>query len=160
MMLVVDNLEATAGGTGDTGATLQSDVLTGGGVINDTATVTLRSISKDPLGAAPSEINSITITRYRVTFRRADGRNTPGEDVPFPFDSAFTVTVPAGGTASAGFEFIRHNAKREAPLAALRTSLVKISTIADVSFFGRDQAGNEVSTSGSIGVTFGDFADP
>jgi hypothetical protein len=51
-------------------------------------------------------------------------------------------------------------AKLEAPLGALAQSLVIISTIADVTFFGRDQAGNEVSATGSIGVQFGDFADP
>jgi hypothetical protein len=158
--LNVDALQATSGSTGDSGATLQSDVFTGGGVISDSATATLRLLSKNPTGPAPTPINSVTINRYRVTFRRTDGRNTPGEDVPHPFDSAVTATVPGGGTASVGFEFIRHNAKREAPLAGLRTSLVKISMIADVTFFGRDQAGTDYSASGQIGVTFGDFADP
>jgi hypothetical protein len=158
--LVIDNLIASSGSTGEEAGTLLSDVFTGGGVINDSATATLRVIAKNPTGPQPSTINAVTITRYRVTFRRTDGRNTPGEDVPYPFDSAVTVTVPAGGSASVGFEFIRHNAKREAPLAALRTSLVKISMVADVSFFGRDQAGKEHMATGHIGVTFGDFADP
>lgn len=158
--LVIDSLEASAGASGEVGTTLQSDVFTGGGVISDSGSVTLRLIAKNPFGPSPSDLNSVVISRYRVTFRRSDGRNTPGEDVPFPFDSALTIRVPAGGSASAGFEFVRHNAKREAPLAGLRTSLVKISTIADISFFGRDMAGNDVAATGSIGVTFGDFADP
>jgi hypothetical protein len=29
-----------------------------------------------------------------------------------------------------------------------------------VTFFGRDQAGNDLSVTGSIGVQFGNFADP
>jgi hypothetical protein len=160
MILVIDSLTATAGGSGTAGSTLQSDVFTAGGVISDSGSVTFRLVPKDPIGAAPSEVNAVVIDRYRVEFRRSDGRRTPGEDVPFPFDSALTVRVPPLGPVSAGFEFVRHNAKREAPLAALRTSLVKISTIADITFFGKDLAGNDVSATGSIGVTFGDFADP
>ena len=35
-----------------------------------------------------------------------------------------------------------------------------ISTIAEVTFYGRDQAGNEVSVTGSISVNFSDFGDP
>jgi hypothetical protein len=159
-LLTVSSMAATSGATDESGATLQSDVITGGGVISDSATATLNLIAKNPNGPGPTPINAVTVTRYRVTFRRTDGRNTPGEDVPQPFDSAITVTVPAGGSADAGFEFIRHNAKREPPLTSLRNSLVKISMIADVEFFGRDQAGNEHSAKGQIGVTFGDFADP
>ena len=37
---------------------------------------------------------------------------------------------------------------------------VVISTIADVTFFGRDQTGREVSVVGSISVNFADWADP
>ena len=52
-------------------------------------------------------------------------------------------------------------ARLEAPLAALAQSIGLVySTIADVTFFGRDQAGNELSVTGSIGVQFGNFADP
>ena len=36
---------------------------------------------------------------------------------------------------------------------------VAISTIADVTFYGRDQVGNEVSVMGSISVNFADWAD-
>ena len=35
-----------------------------------------------------------------------------------------------------------------------------ISTIAEVTFYGRDQAGNEVSATGMLSVNFGDFGDP
>jgi hypothetical protein len=128
-------------------------------IFSDSGQVTIRAIMKNPV-VGPSPVNAVTIRRYRVTYRRADGRNTPGVDVPFPFDSAVTFTIPAGGSATQGFELVRHVAKLEAPLAALAISPVVISTVCDVTFFGSDQAGNDVSITGSFGVQFGNFADP
>ena len=131
---------------------------------NDPGQVRMRLILKDPgvpgVPSAPTSLNEVTITRYRVVFRRADGRNTPGVDVPFPFDSAVTFTVPATGEVEHGFNLVRHTAKREAPLAALRDQFLIISTIAEVTFYGRDAAGHEVSVTGAIGVEFGNFGDP
>ena len=157
--LVIDRLEAAAGQSSTFGGTLQSDVLTKGGIISDSGRVSMRLIMKD-LGSSPTPTNGVTINRYRVTFRRADGRVTPGVDVPYPFDSAVTFTVPPTGFISHTFELIRHVAKAESPLSTLREpNLVIISTVADVTFYGRDQAGNELSVMSSIGVQFGDFAD-
>ena len=68
---------------------------------------------------APSPNNEITVTRYRVTYRRSDGRNTPGVDVPYAFDGAATGTIPSGGTLTLDFELVRHIAKEEPPLAPL-----------------------------------------
>ena len=51
-------------------------------------------------------------------------------------------------------------AKLEAPLASLVNDDTLITTIAYVTFYGRDQAGNDVSVAGSIDVTFGNFGDP
>ena len=99
------------------------------------------------------------MNRYRVTYIRADGRTTPGVDVPHPFDGAFTVTVPASGTASAVFTLVRLQAKLEAPLAALAANLNTISTIAEVTFWGHDQTGREVSATGRIGINFANWAD-
>jgi hypothetical protein len=164
--LLVESLSATSGASGEESSFLQSDVRTNVGdppvstIFNDTGTATLALIAKNPEGPAPTEINAVTVSRYRVTFRRSDGRNTPGVDVPHPVEGAMTVTVPAGGRATAGFDLIRHTAKQEAPLAALRGSGVFISTVADITFFGRDRSGRDVSASGSLGVTFGDFGDP
>jgi hypothetical protein len=163
--LVIDSLLATSGAddSAEPSGTLQSDVVTvvenTNTVFNDSGQVSMRLIMKDPVEVA-SPTNAVTISRYQVTFRRADGRNTPGVDVPFPFDSAITFTIASGQTVTAGFELIRHVAKLEAPLFALRTNPVFISTIADITFFGRDQAGRNVSTSGSIGIQFGNFGDP
>jgi hypothetical protein len=81
-------------------------------------------------------------------------------DVPYAIDGAMTVTVPVDGSATAGFQLVRNSAKREAPLAALDNGQTLITVIADVTFWGRDQAGNEVSVTGSIEITFGNFGDP
>ena len=173
VVVVIDALQGASGATAIPafGGTLQSDVLTRGGIFSDPGRVTMRVIGKDPTDVL-SLGNSITIDRYLVTFSRTDcGPQsarpcTPGVDVPFPFDSAVTFTVTPGSTSTtASFELIRHTAKLEAPLLGLRDqnnniNWTIISTLADVTFFGHDQSGRKVSASGRIGIQFGDFADP
>ena len=172
--LVIQLLEAAQGDTpAELSTLLTSDVVTDGSIFNDVGRVTMRLSFKDPgqpgVTNAPSEINQVTVTRYRVQYVRADGRNTPGVDVPFPFDGAVTFTVPMTGIAQAAFELVRHAAKVEPPLLALRTceagvitpvsGCTIITTIAEVTFYGQDHGGNAVSTVGRIGVSFGNFAD-
>ncbi len=132
-------------------------------VLNDMAVVNMSLVLRDPGNPAspssPSDLNQVTINRYRVQYRRSDGHNVPGVDVPYDFDSAFTMTVPASGTGEAAFQIVRHSAKEEAPLRALRFTGDLISTIAEITFYGRDQAGNEISATSFMGIDFGDFAD-
>jgi hypothetical protein len=132
-------------------------------VFTDPATVTFRVEMKDPIGpTAPGAINDITVNRYHVTYRRADGRNTPGVDVPYGFDGAFTVTIPAGGSADVSFDIVRHQNKREPPLSNMRSGggARLLTVIAEVTFYGYDQAGNAVSVIGSMSINFADFGDP
>ena len=159
-------------GTGEDSAFLLSDVETiveqtidGKTVrvptyINDNATITLTAELKNPTIAATA-INNVTITRYHVNFRRADGRNTPGVDVPYPIDGGLGVTVQPGSATDVALEIVRHQAKLESPLRQLRSlgSQGFISTIAEITFYGRDQNGNEVSATANMDVQFGDFAD-
>jgi hypothetical protein len=132
-------------------------------IVNDVGQVIMSLVLKDPgspgQAAAPTDLNQVTFTRYRVVYRRSDGRNTPGVDVPQPIDSGLTFTVPPSGTVEAGFEIVRHTAKMEAPLLALARNATIISTTAEVSFFGRDQTGNDVTATGTMTVNFGNFAD-
>lgn len=149
-------------------ATLYSDVITvKDGVASTfsdlakvTMTLALRDAGTASLPTEPSAANNITITRYRVRYIRADGRNTPGVDVPYGFDGGLTFTVAKGETTSPAFEIVRHVAKFEAPLAALAGNGVVINAIAEITFFGTDQTGREVAAVGNIGVDFGNFADP
>jgi hypothetical protein len=177
--LVIERLEAASGATPDQfGTVLASDVLTlveqqvNGQTVrvptifNDLGRVTLRLMLKNPgtptAPLGPSGLNEITINRYRVSFTRADGRNEQGVDVPWSFDGAFTMTIPANASATATFDLVRHQAKLEPPLRNLVNagSARHISTIAEIVFFGRDQAGHEVSAAGYLNVNFGDFGDP
>ena len=162
--LVISRLEAASGAKpSEFAGLLQSDVLTVVDKIpstfSDNGRVTLRLGLKDPISPAqPTQNQAITIDRYHVEFKRSDGRNSPGVDVPYGFDGAFTVTVTDQSLAT--FELVRHIAKDEAPLRALVNNPTVISTIAEITFFGRDLTGHEVSVVGHITVDFGDFGDP
>lgn len=165
--LIVSALEGASGvDPGTFGTTIASDVITLkdgiSTVFSDPGRVRFGLGLKDPGPAtspsSPTQNNFITVNRYHVRFIRADGRNTEGVDVPYAFDDAFTVTV--GGDTTAGFTVVRSQAKQEAPLAALATNPIVISMIAQVTFYGHDQTGREVSAVGNIGVSFANFGDP
>lgn len=155
MFLVIDNL------TADGQMVLRSDVVDDEGVaLDDLGTAVIRSEAKNQSPDVPtSGLNAVTLNRYRVTFRRADGRNTPGVDVPFGFDGGITLTIQPGSSGSAVFQIVRQQSKVEPPLRNLRSGggQLIISTIAEVTFYGRDQNGNEVMVSGNMDVQFADF---
>ena len=101
----------------------------------------MRVVMKDAGAAAPSTpsaLNHITLERYRVDYVRADGRNTPGVDVPYGFDGAIRVTIQDSPTTF-GFQLVRNQAKDEAPLVFLRSNGAIVTTLAKITFFGRDQ---------------------
>ena len=176
--LVIDQLYGASGAKPDTfGNVLESDVVTNvkttigdktvmvPTVFEDGGQVEMHIALKDPgtptAPTDPSSVNLITVDRYRVAFLRSDGRNTPGVDVPYGFDGAVTGTIgPTPGKLN--FVLVRTQAKDEAPLRALRQmgGAMVISTIAEVTFYGRDQAGNAVSVTGRISVNFADWGDP
>ena len=162
----ITTIETSAGGSSTTfvSGPLNSDVITKGSIVDDLAQVTFGLTLKDPgipgNTASPSALNAVTFTRYHVDYRRADGRNTPGVDVPFGFDGALSHTVQPGDSTGVIVEIVRHVAKAEAPLRALVSDLNIISTIATITFYGKDQAGNNVAVTGQVQVNFGNFADP
>lgn len=152
-----------SGGSGS-GTVMQSDVQC---VINNVPTVvddpgsaTFQLALKDPGGEStpttPTTANFITLTQYHVDYSRSDGHNIQGVDVPYSFDGALTSTV--AGTDSVGFTIVRVQAKEEAPLAALKVNNIPMTMIATVTFYGHDQTGRDASVSGSIEITFANFA--
>ena len=163
--VIIDGIQVAQGGDSPTFASgpLNSDVTTAGSIVNDLAEVTMELTLKDQgvPGTAnqPSPLNAVTFTRYHVDYRRADGRNTPGTDIPYAFDGAMTFTV-AGDAVKTVVEVVRHVAKAEAPLAALATDPKVITTITTITFYGKDQAGNNVKVSADLQINFGNFADP
>ena len=152
--LIVDSLLTDDGST-----TLASDVLTAGGILEDSVKASFRLEMKDPNALSPSPVNHITLRGYRVSFSRADGRNTQGVDVPYAFDGAMTATV--SGSITATIVLVRAQAKLEAPLRALAGGggALAIATFADVVFYGADQAGHDVTVTARISVTFADWGD-
>ena len=178
VLVIIDSLEAASGADpGNMSGFLLSDVQTlveqqvnGETVMvptifNDVGQVTLRIINKDAgngnVSLLPSPWNNVTINRYRISYIRADGRNTPGVDVPYPVDGAVTATV--GQTpVTVPFEVVRHQQKLEQPLRALANfgGRLFIATIAEITFYGADQVGNAVQVKGTISVSFSDYADP
>ena len=177
VLLVIDSLQAAPGSDPTTlGGFLLSDVQTlveqtinGVAVrvptiFNDVGAATLRLVLKDQgpgPGIAPSELNTVTLKRYRIVYRRADGRDTPGVDVPFSVDGGVSGTITSSPT-SVGFEMVRHQAKLEQPLRSMAGfgGRIFISTIAEITFYGTDLAGNDIQATGTISVSFGDYADP
>ena len=165
MQVVINSLTADKGSTNST--ILLSDVIerlreqdpASCTVLNDTGSVNMSLIAKNPTSqSGPTPLNSVTITRYRVEYFRTDRPNAvQGVDVPYAWDSGVTLTIPAGGTASAGINLVRHVAKSEPPLANLYHSNVMLYMVVRVTVYGRDQAGNEVVASADIDGTFGDF---
>ena len=162
--LVLQRLEGSSGAEDSAPfqSVLRSDVLTNGSIFEDNGRVTLSLALRDvtnPTG--PTANNLITLNRYRVEYRRTDGRNTQGVDVPYAFEGAMGLTVTDQAT-SVVFTLVRAQAKLEAPLITLKNGngALLISTIADVTFFGKDQTGRDVTVSGSMSINFADWADP
>ncbi|MGC4084226.1 MAG: hypothetical protein QM736_19475 [Vicinamibacterales bacterium] len=176
--LVIDSIGGSSGGASDAKVTavLSSDVLrldTKPAPCSDSSPcattysdageavfhLALKDIGTTASPTAPTTNNQVTITRYHVNYRRADGRNTPGVDVPYAFDGGGTITVPTTGTATLGFELVRNAAKLEAPLVQLVNNPTIITTIAEVTFYGQDLVGNDIQATGTVQVDFGNFAD-
>jgi hypothetical protein len=130
------------------------------GNFNDLARATFSVGLKDP-GAAtgPTQNQFITIDRYHVRYFRADGRNIQGVDVPYEFDGAFTATIGAA-TVQSSFTLVRHDAKREPPLATLGVNRLILTVFAEITFYGRDQTGHQVVATAQTSIEFGNFADP
>ena len=175
--LIIESITGIRGQSGEEDSPLNSDVVamvekTVAGeevviptIFEDGGLVTFRLALKDPGSATVPTVatsnNFITLTRYHVEYTRADGRNTPGVDVPFGFDSMTTATVVAEGSTEVPITLVRLQAKAEAPLLALRggRGQAAISAIARITFYGQDQAGKAVSVTGYIGIEFADWAD-
>lgn len=172
-VLVIQSLSASSGSNpASAGNSLQSDVETVCGegaeamptIFEDLGFAAIYMYLKDnsnPTAAAvPSNLNWVQITRYRVVYKRADGRNTPGVDVPYPFDGGVTF-LAVNSPETVSFPLVRLQAKIEPPLRALAVGgAIAIFTIADVTFYGKDLAGNDVQVTGSISVNFANWGDP
>jgi hypothetical protein len=108
-----------------------------------------------------STMNDILVTRYVVTFQRADGRNSQGVDVPYSFEGTMSVLVPIGTATAATFILVREIAKQEPPLLNLESALPGdgLYVTAQVDFYGRDGANKLVKATGYVPVTFANYGN-
>jgi hypothetical protein len=161
-LLIVENIMGTDA-NGTSANFLQSDVLLSNGSIRaDSVTATLRTETLDPdplLGT--SQYNDIVITRYLVSFTRTDGRNVPGQDVPYPFEGSMSTVVNAGSTASVSLVLVREVAKLEPPLIELADlgAETVLTCTAKIEFYGHDMVNRTVKATGYLTVYFANYVD-
>ncbi|MEW6368958.1 MAG: hypothetical protein AB1714_30385 [Acidobacteriota bacterium] len=155
------------GPDGTLGTTLASDVI---GVnpdgttyiIEDSGQATVRNVPLDPDFFDPTPWMDVVLTRYRVTYTRADGRNTPLVDIPLAFEAGMTVSILTDSSTTFSFLLVRAVAKTEPPLIQLAEGIYsekQILTTATVEFWGADMAGHPVYCKGTIAVHFANWAD-
>ena len=158
---------AEAGGDGEGGRLLLSDLLDANGtVFNDNAVLQIQVFPKNQQPSIfLNDMADVIIERFEVKYVRTDGRDVEGVDVPFAITGGVTVHVPVNGTNQVGIIVVRHQAKSEPPLANLATQGAlfsggaKIVTMyAQITLYGHTIAGKAVkSNEATLEISFGDF---
>ena len=162
VLLEVIQVEADAGGEGQGGAFLLSDVVdTKGGSFNDNVVITLRSVPKNqnPASLPPGEFESVIIERYEIAYRRSDGHNLEGVDVPYRITGNITQNIPAGGEGDVAIIVVRHAAKDEPPLLNIANGGGQelLTVFADITLHGRTLSQKGVRARATLQITFGNF---
>lgn len=154
------------GPDGTEGTVLASDVITivAGQVsfIEDQGSITVRNIPINPDQGATAPWQDVAFTRARVNYTRAEGRNNPGTDVPYPFEMPLSVTVPINTQFEFPVLLVLARAKQVRPLVELWEGAIgenQILATAHIELFGADLAGHPVYLKGTIAVHFANWAD-
>lgn len=163
--LIIDSLTGNdlAGAAGST--TAFCDVITEGTIVNDNAVAEVNAQIYNPLADADiSYYNNVVVDQIDVEFKRTDGRNVEGVDVPYRFTQPMNMLVVIDTPLEIPFVLIRHVAKLEAPLLALRevpSQTFVLQLVAKVTLHGKDLGGHRVApVSGYLSVWCANFADP
>ena len=160
MSLTGNDIEGKAGST-----TVFSDVITNNSIFDDPGVAEIEALPLDPSlqTATVSPYMDVLVDQIDVEFRRTDGRNIEGVDVPVRFTQPVSMLVPILKSSEIPFVLVRHVAKLEAPLFQLRaipSQEVVLQLVAVVTIHGKDGAGNRVApVTGYISVWCADFAD-
>ncbi len=140
------------------GAVLASDVRLGNTICPDFVDVAVAVRNKNPNGpiTVPSHV---LFTSYEVRYFRTDGRGVEGQDVPYRITGSLAaeVDVATSGTTPISIEVVRRQAKVEPPLSTITQAAV-LTAMAQVTLFGQTVAGQNVSSTASFQIDFGDFA--
>jgi hypothetical protein len=158
--LTGNDLEGKAGST-----TVFSDVVTNSSIFNDNGVAAIQTLPLDPL-LDPTMITpymNVLVDQIDVVFKRTDGRNVEGVDVPYRFTQPMSMLVPINENLEIPFVLIRHVAKLEAPLLALRevtSQGIVLQLVAQVTIHGKDMGGHRLApVTGYISVWCSNFAD-
>jgi hypothetical protein len=149
----------------DGSTTVFSDVITNGGIFNDNGIASLRAVTINPNldGDQITSYMDIMVDQIDVEFQRTDGRNVEGVDVPYRFTQPMNMLVPINSEMDIPFVLIRHVAKLEPPLLALRDVPDRefvLHLVAIVTIHGKDLGGHRVApVTGYISVWCANFAD-
>jgi hypothetical protein len=166
-MLIVENLLGQDL-EGNDANYLESDVLVedleaGTATITaDPAIATLSARLLDPLSiTGPSHLNSVTVTKYVVSYMRSDGRNTEGVDIPYGFEGQLSASIDIGSAIDVAFTIVRAAAKAEPPLVNLAEGRdAGVLTVhARVDFYGHDQTGRNVKATGYLTIHFANYVN-
>jgi hypothetical protein len=123
-------------------------------------TIQLQAIVKNPLDGQNQTFNAVRVTRYRVSYVRADG----GTLVPAPFVRSMDLLLEPGSGSSGVENFVVFlpDAILQAPFAALYTGtgrdpetnreFVRLDVIMD--FFGETLAGSNVDARTRFTIDF------
>ncbi len=126
-----------------------------------TAVLTAQMLDPDPItGVSPYA--DIQLEKYQVTYTRADGRNTPGIDVPYPIEGEATSLIRVGSQTGVSFVIVRESAKMEPPILDILQASSRaenFTVIATVDFYGHDLSGKAVKATGSISITFANYGN-
>jgi len=124
------------------------------------------SFRSDPNGDGTEDLEgqygNVILRKYRVSYQRTDGRNTPGFDVPYPFDGACNIFLDSsqeqeGDMKVENIIFVRGTAKDEPPLSWLTTQQYgEDAFMAEmlIEFWGEDYSGNNIYVKGQNLVEF------
>ncbi len=151
------------------------DVLTSGGtILDDTADVTFTAVLKGPISTNPlnstPELQNVQLEKYEVTFTRTDGGTAVppgftrgiaglvrltelGAEEIIDLDVPGVVIVPSTIKAQPPISFLID------PGTELGTNFPNIQVNAQIRFFGRTIAGDQVTAIANIGVNFANYGD-
>jgi hypothetical protein len=164
VLLVMRSVLGQKGGnTGTPTTQLLSDVRSPG-IINDNAQLVLGVTMKNPLvtsGVAGSGLNDVLLERYVVRYYRADGRGTPGVDVPHDVSGEMSGRITPGGELTTSIIVVRHQAKEEPPLRNMFSEGGEdvVTMAAEITVYGHTVSKKTVTASGRLEIVFADFAD-
>ncbi len=166
-LLVVNNVTGTDM-EGTAANYLESDVLfedldAGTSTIYaDAAEISLSATLLDPASfLGPSVYNTVTINRYTVDYMRTDGQNTPGEDVPYPFEGTLSITAAVDSAIAFSIVVVRAAAKAEPPLVNLHAGRDEgiLTVQAKITLYGNDQANRTVTAVGYLTIYFANYVN-